>query len=176
MKTRLIAVTIALLSVLVSADQCDPPAAAPPSAVDRQRIDAAKQASREQTYCYECKNILDRRVLFGKPGLIGYVVFLNYSGQPIMYMTVNGKCTSSSKRLEDNYRRFRVEGDQGYHEELVPGAGEDGTYGASDSYVYCTGTDGRYVQWNGNYLYSDKPFDLTIQPLVIDASARVKGQ
>lgn len=173
---RFLAIAAALGSVLISADACEAPAAPAPRAVDQQRAQAAREAAIEQTFCYECENIKNRRILFGKPGLIGYVVFLNYSGQPIMYMTVQGKCTSSGKKLEDNFREMSMDRGEYRGTELVPGPGEDGTYGQSDSYIYCRGADGRYIQWNGNYLYSDKPFDLTIKPLVIDTSAKLSGQ
>lgn len=172
MNKRHVITTAALCFGVISiAASCDEPRA-PLSAVQQQRVNAAQQASVEQTYCYECENIKNRRILFGKPGVIGYILFLNDAGQPIQYLSVSGKCTSSGKRLTPIDRVTRSSSDPhdfGGENNVVRAAeGEDGAFGSSENYIYCWTTSGRYVQWSGQYLYSDKPFDLTIKPLVVD--------
>lgn len=174
MKAAILAIA-AMATTAGSVNSCNPEAQ--PSAVEQQRYQAAREAAAEQTYCYECQNIKNRRILFGKPGVIGYVLFLNDAGQPIQYLSVKGKCTSSGKRLTptDIVTNGRMSSDpEAYGENNVVRAavGEDGTFGSSENYVYCWTTDGRYVQWSGQYLYSDKPFDLTIKPLIIAISPR----
>jgi len=44
---------------------------------------------------------------------------------------------------------------------------DEGTFGSSDAYVYWWTEEDQYYQWSGKYLYSDKPFRLAIEPLVI---------
>src|SRR6266567_1181825 len=143
-KNTMLAIGAALLSVLISADECSPQQ--PVTAVEQQRAAAQKQAASEQTYCYECKNILGRRILFGKPGVIGYVALLNQAGQPVMYVTVNGKCSSAKKRLtpvqevtELPYRRQTNGASQGDSSNtyVTDAQGEDGVYGTSEDYIYC---------------------------------------
>jgi len=142
----------------------------PPTPVDRLSAlaeAAAKDAAEQTTDPHEIKMIEYKRDLMGKPGLQMYVVFLNDMGQPIDYFVTQGKCSSSNKRLTDPTKI--VQGDRGsyYGYFDVPGPSEDGTYGESDEYQYCKTIDGKYKQWNGEYLISDKPFELTIKPLIV---------
>lgn len=150
----------------------------PPTAVDRleqQAQVAAEEVAANTLEPYEIENITHRRELFGKPGLVLHVVFLNDMGQPIDYFT-SGKCTSSGKRLTPEERLVR--GDLGeYTGDLVMKApSEDGTHGKSDEYVYCFTIDGKYKQWNGEYYLSNYPIELTIKPLVISASGKNQSQ
>jgi len=104
----------------------------------------------------EIANITKRLKLTSSPGLIGYIVLLNDSGQPIVYTTTKGKPTSGSKRLSN------PEDSQG---RIEPS--DEGTYGSSNPYIFFWSTSGQYYQWSGEYLYSDKPFRLSIKPLVV---------
>lgn len=177
MKKNLALLTTCLIGAsLLSA--CSPPAVAEKqTAVQQQRTQAAAEAATEQTYCYECNNIKNKRIRLGKPGVIGYVAFLNQAGQPVMYTAVAGKCTSGSKRLTPTDQPEYVgNGNGGYNFTMRQAIGEDGVYGPSESYVYCFTADGRYLQWSGEYLYSDKPFDFTIKPLVIDTTGKDSHQ
>ncbi len=168
---------LAVCALGLAACENSPPPAKPSDALAKMREKAAAEAERAVTNSYEINNIAKRRHLFGKPGIIGYVVFLNDMGQPVQYLTVDGKCTSSNKRLT---RGQEIMEGQYSNEFVVDAASEDGTYGKSDEYIYCFTPDGRYVQWSGQYLYSDKPFDLTTKPMVISVQSRddrrVQGQ
>lgn len=151
----------------------------PPTPVDRLAAlaeAAAKDAAEQTTDPHEIKMIEYKRALMGKPGLQMYIVFLNDMGQPIDYFVTEGKCSSSNKRLTDPTKI--VEGDRGSYigNFDVPGPSEDGTYGESDEYIYCKTVDGKYKQWNGDYLKSDKPFELTIKPLVVKFGAKSQQQ
>ena len=144
--------------------------APPPTPVDRLAAiaeQAAQEAAAQTTDPHEIKMIEYKRDLMGKPGLQMYIVFLNDMGQPIDYFVTQGKCSSSNKRLTDPTQIVR--GDRGSYTGYfdVPGPSEDGTYGESDEYIYCKTVDGKYKQWNGEYLMSDKPFELTIKPLIV---------
>ena len=114
----------------------------------------------------ERENILRRARLVSQPGLTGYVVLLNL-GRPIAYYTVRGKVTSSGKRLEAPLQEYGVAGSGA--NPLGPAPSYDGTYGESDHYVYFWTTQGQYVQWSGDYLYSDQP----LQPNSAAADALV---
>ena len=119
----------------------------------------------------EIDNIKNRVELTSKPGLLGYVVLFNESGQPIMYEGVRGKVTSGSKRLTaaDRTQQVSTGGNNGGQHSVVRQAPSDeGTYGSSNPYVFYWNTDGVYRQWSGHYLYSTQPMRLTIQPLVVN--------
>jgi hypothetical protein len=161
--------TYALALVAVSLAGCLPEAA--PTARSQQAERAARAADSvvfEKNA--EIDNIQRRLKLTSNPGQIGFVLLINQAGQPIMYTSVRGKITSGSKRLsrpdECWYSGALVDGC--YNESQIRQAPSDeGTFGSSDAYVYFWTVDGQYVQWNGGYLYSDKPFRTNTQPLVI---------
>lgn len=114
----------------------------------------------------EIDNIKARLELTSNPGLTGFVLLMNEAGQPIMYTGVKGKITSGSKRLTQPFK-VRNYGRNNYAYLNVPSPSDEGTWGSSSPYVYFWTTNGQYIQWNGKYLYSDKPFRTKVEPLVI---------
>lgn len=115
----------------------------------------------------EQDNIAKRLKLTMNPGQIGFVALFNQAGAPIAYYGVKGKITSSGKRLTSPDQLRVLENDSGWSNSVVTAPSDEGTYGSSADYAYFWTTDGQYVQWNGPYLYSDKPFRLRTEPLVI---------
>jgi len=146
-----------------------------PTAKDVQSQKAAEAANSIQfTENSEIENITRRLNLTSNPGQIGFVLLMNESGQPVMYMSVKGKITSGSKRLTRTEQSACIPTVDEYGQragtcsfEKVSAPSDEGTYGSSGEYIYFWNTDGQYVQWNGKYLYSDKPFRTRIEPLVI---------
>jgi hypothetical protein len=115
----------------------------------------------------EIDNIKKRLELTSDPGLTGFILLLNEAGQPIMYAGVKGKITSGGKRLTMPVQQHRVS-NSGYSGTAIgPAPSDEGTWGESASYVFFWTTDGQYIQWSGHYLYSDKPFRLSVEPLVV---------
>lgn len=115
----------------------------------------------------EIDNIKARLELTSNPGLTGFVLLLNEMGQPIMYTGVKGKITSGGKRLTKPYNVERCGGGNSSRYCAFAAPSDEGTWGSSNPYVYFWTTSGQYIQWNGKYLYSDKPFRTTTEPLVI---------
>ncbi len=113
----------------------------------------------------EIDNIKRRLELTSQPGLLGYIVLLNESGQPVYYTTVKGKVTSGGKRLTEPDRSGSWGSGQNNVVRAAPS--DEGTYGSSGEYIFFWTQAGQYVQWNGKYFYSDKPIRLTVQPLVV---------
>lgn len=122
----------------------------------------------------EIDNIKRRLELTSKPGMIGYIVLLNQMGQPVVYESVVGKITSSTKRLTDVDRvsQFSIGGNNGGAAYVVrQNVSDDGTRGSSDAYIFYWNQDGAYRQWGtGSYLYSDQPIRLSQPPLVVTNS------
>jgi hypothetical protein len=114
----------------------------------------------------EIENITARLKLTSNPGLTGFILLMNEAGQPIMYTGVKGKVTSGGKRLTKPYQ-VKDHGRTKYAYKVTPSPSDEGTWGSSNPYVYFWTTTGQYVQWNGKYLYSDKPFRTKVEPLVI---------
>lgn len=141
---------------------------------DRQSKAAQNAAQSIQfTENAEIDNIKARVQLTANPGLLGFVLLMNEAGQPIMYEGVKGKITSGSKRLTPTTEvrcvpSFNEKGERnGCNYHAVPGTSDEGTYGTSGEYVYYWNQNGEFRQWNGKYLYSDRPFRTRVEPLVI---------
>lgn len=113
----------------------------------------------------EIDNIKRRLELTSNHGAVGFILLMNESGQPIMYTSVKGKITSGSKRLTEPDRA----GDWGSGTNNVVRAApsDEGTYGSSDPYIFFWTSEGQYIQHNGKYLFSDKPFRVKVEPLVV---------
>lgn len=155
---------IAACAAALALAACTEVAPAAPSTRDTQARAAATAANSVRfTRNAEIENITRRLQLTGNPDLLGFVVLLNEAGQPIMYTSVKGKVTSGGKRLTPtDVREDDFEGDM-----LRAAPSDEGTYGNSAPYVFFWTTDGQYIQWSGNYLYSDQPFRLNTQPLIV---------
>jgi hypothetical protein len=132
----------------------------------------AKEAANSITFKEnaEIDNIKNRLELTSQPGLLGYIVLLNESGQPVYYSGVKGKITSGSKRLTEPDRSGAWGAGQNNVVRAAPS--DEGTYGSSGEYIFFWTTNGQYVQWNGKYFYSDKPIRLTVQPLVVNVETK----
>ena len=134
------------------------------------QADKAKEAAESITFSEnaEIDNIKKRLELTSDPGLMGFVLLMNEAGQPIMYAGVKGKITSGGKRLTRPQKLERGYRGGSGGDFVMDSPSDEGTWGSSSPYIYFWTTSGQYIQWNGKYLYSDKPFRLSIEPLVID--------
>lgn len=115
----------------------------------------------------EIENIKARLKLTSDPGLTGFILLMNEAGQPIMYAGVKGKITSGGKRLTKGQSLIRGDRGQSGGHFVMDAPSDEGTWGHSNPYIYFWTATGQYVQWNGKYLYSDKPFRTKVEPLII---------
>lgn len=175
--------TAGSLMPAVTAAKTAPKPESPMARLARLDDAAAAEVAKETLAPNEINMIKYRRALMGRPGVQFYVVFFNHFGQPVDYFVTQGKCTSSKKRLIRPWKY--TEGQQGTHGKyneptyaqfVTPSSGLDGTFGASDPYIYCRTVDGKYKQWNGHVLISDAPLEVHIKPIVIDASGKIQAQ
>jgi hypothetical protein len=171
--TKILSVLVVLFVVACGAA----PASTPTPVKETQAQKAAAAANALSfTENAEIDNIKRRLELTSQPGLLGFIVLLNETGQPVMYTTVKGKLTSRSKRLTKPYDvKEGWDCGEAWCDKELPAASDEGTFGSSGEYVFFWTTSGQYIQWNGKYLYSDKPFRLSVQPIVIatqDAPSR----
>lgn len=110
-------------------------------------IATAQVAVQSNGLTQEQENVKRRIEMENKPGAIQHLYILSaYSGQVILYSTVKGKVTSSSKRLSPSTHvvYYSSSFTQEYNPELI---GDDGTYGSSIEYLYWWSVDGSYNQY-----------------------------
>lgn len=118
----------------------------------------------------EQRNIMERLKRDNLAGSIKHLYVISaYSGQVIIYSTVKGKVTSSSKRLTPseingkNTYGFPIKiGNEFYNTNEV--LGDDGSYGSSDPYIYWFDVKGVYHQ---HYLSGGQIVHISDQPLSV---------
>lgn len=106
---------------------------------------------REKAISYPCE--------ITKP--LGYIVLFSSSGAVIGRFIVDGKVSSLNSYLTPDSEFYEADmGSHAYYDnEWLPDV--DGSYGSNDSDgIFFFTTDGKYIEWTGDYLYSDIPFSV----------------
>lgn len=94
---------------------------------------------------------------------LGYIVL--FSGNAVVSrFVVDGKVSSLNSYLTpDTYYGYLSSANGPYELWL---ADIDGTYGENDGGIFFFTPDGKYIEWSGDYLYSDIPF--TVEAPVVN--------
>ncbi|MBR4457363.1 MAG: hypothetical protein IKS31_00165 [Clostridia bacterium] len=88
---------------------------------------------------------------------LGYIVL--FAGNTIFgRFVVDGKVTSLNSYLtpDSEYYELCYGGNSTYKNQWL--ADVDGSYGENDNGIFFFTPDGKYVEWTGEYMYSDIPF------------------
>jgi prepilin-type N-terminal cleavage/methylation domain-containing protein len=113
----------------------------------------------------EQRNIKKRLEEDNKPGVIKHLYLISaYSGQVIFYSTVDGKVTSSSKRISNSVALQRGDRGEWNGDFVVPSMQDDGTYGSSMPYLYWWDTKGVYHQ---HYVTGGQIVHVSAQPIAV---------
>lgn len=164
-------IILAIMAALILAG-CNNGGAQPKKVTEAQKAKQAAESIRF-TENAEIENIKKRLELTSQPGLLGFLAVTNAAGAPVMYTCVKGKITSSGKRLTPKVKEWRIDRGEFNGSSLGPAPSDEGTWGSSSPYIYWWTCGDQYIQTNVNYVYSDKPFRLTVQPLIaIDAETK----
>lgn len=88
---------------------------------------------------------------------LGYIVLMTESGAVVGNFIIDGKVSSLNSFLtpDSEYYEFSGGDYRVYNHWL---ADVDGSYGENDNGIFFFTVDGKYVEWNSVYLYSDIPF------------------
>ena len=91
---------------------------------------------------------------------LGYIVL--FTGNTVVgRFVVDGKVSSLNSFLtpDSEYYEVNYGGTGTKHNKWL--ADVDGSYGENDSGIFFFTPDGKYVEWSGDYLYSDIPFEIS---------------
>lgn len=90
---------------------------------------------------------------------IGFIILFSNDGTIIGNFTVDGKITSLNSYLsaDSEYYEYSSGSSSARNNWL---ADVDGSYGVNVDGIFFFTVDGHYMEWTGNYLYSDVPFDV----------------
>ena len=86
---------------------------------------------------------------------LGHIVLLSDSGAIVGKFIVEGMVISLNTYLTPDSEYFEITSPSTYFNKWL--ADIDGTYGMNDNGVFFFTPDGLYMEWNGNYLYTDMP-------------------
>lgn len=185
MKKKLILITILLVAVCLCLAGCsEPEPSASQQDINITKENAQNLASSQSTptdieYSLERHNLIRRAYWVNgmreranslpceieKP--LGYIVL--FSGNAVVgRFVVDGKVSSLNSFLTPSVEEKKV-----YGSELVISselADVDGSYGENDTGIFFFTPDGKYVEWSGDYLYSDIPF--TVDTPIVQYEAK----
>jgi len=95
---------------------------------------------------------------------LGYIVLFASSGAILGTFVVDGKVSSLNSWLTpDDW--YKYASDWAINIEMPD---TDGTYGTNVDGIFFFTADGKYIEWTGDFLYSDIPFIVENPILVID--------
>lgn len=90
---------------------------------------------------------------------LGYIVL--FAGNTVVdRFVVDGKVSSLNSYLtpDSQYYELVTGSTSTYHNDWL--ADVDGTYGENDNGIFFFTPQGNYIEWTGEYLYSDIPFEV----------------
>ena len=92
------------------------------------------------------------------PKPLGYIVL--FSGNAVVgSFVVDGKVSSLNSFLTPDSEYYEVcSGEYTRYNRWISDV--DGSYGENDNGIFFFTANGNYVEWNGEYLYSDIPFEV----------------
>ena len=102
---------------------------------------------------------------------LGYIV-LFAGNTTVGRFVVDGKVSSLNSFLTpSNVDKSYGNSSGGYTTLTTEMADVDGSYGENDNGIFFFTPDGRYIEWTGEYLYSDIPFEIKNPVVSYEVSA-----
>lgn len=99
---------------------------------------------------------------------LAYVTLLNQQGQPIIQFTIQGMVFSLNSQLTtEDKLNYSGCGTNCGNAVTTKSPGDNGTWGPEPDGIGFFTTQGVEIKWNGLYLESDSPLDITTKPLIV---------
>lgn len=181
---RIIALTLTAMLLITVMTACDEGTTSTPAGGTKQeinttmnvadRIASAQQTPKDIDYSLERYNLIRRAYWVNgqrekanalpcelqKP--LGYIVL--FAGNTVAaQFVVDGKVSSLNSFLSPDYIENEKQHSDSFGGNVVINTelpDVDGSYGENDAGIFFFTPDGKYVEWTGEYLYSDIPFEI----------------
>lgn len=127
-------------------------------------------------YSQARRTIVKRLERIGQQNMVSYIYLISY-GKIMGHYTVDGyvQAVESYLTTPEQVTSVRIAGG-GWEAVTLPSPDFDGTYGRNPDAIYFFTTDGKYVEWKGDYLWCDQPMVLTEKPaLIANVTQEVTG-
>ena len=132
---------------------------------NQQRLAQAQKAP-ELNDSLERRQLITRLETFNDANKISYITLLSM-GRPVGYFPIKGKVSSVNSLLTTPSQVLWKSTHNGVSGITIPSPDLDGSYGSNGDAVFFYLQDGTYMEWNGEYLLSDRPVQLSIEPIII---------
>lgn len=116
----------------------------------------------------ERKNIARRLERINRENMTSYIYLVSY-GKVMAYYVITGKPSSLNSYMTPMEQLVgkAAGGSNGTQWMTVEAPDQDGSYGKNVDGVFFFTTEGVYVEWKGDYLWSDQPLKITQPPELI---------
>jgi hypothetical protein len=114
----------------------------------------------------ERQNIRERLIRYSDPNKLSYIYLFSAQGQLMSNYTVKGKVSNASSQMTTSEVVNDYCGTGECH-IATPAPMDDGTWGPSEDAIFFFTPEGVMIQWNGPYVLSDSPLNLTTQPVLV---------
>lgn len=122
----------------------------------------------------ERQNLIERYKHLNDRENMHHVYMVSYDGKVINYQVAKGKVSSVNSQLTNNQQIVRAQdcdmhrGGEGACFKTVESPQMDGSYGTNGDAIFFFTPDGRYVEYNGQYVVSEEPLDITTEVTLVE--------
>ena len=117
----------------------------------------------------ERKNLARRLERVNKEAMASYVYLLSH-GKVVAFYAVSGKVSSLNSYMTAMERVEKFGNNMSNYGATylaLEAPDQDGSYGHNVEGIFFFTTSGAYVEWNGEYLWSDQPLSITTPPELV---------
>jgi len=127
----------------------------------------------------ERQNLIDRYKYLNDRNNVHHVYMLSHDGKVVNYEVAQGKVSSVNSKLTNDRQIVKAAncgfdggsgagGSKGPCFKTVESPQMDGSYGENGNAIFFFTTDGHYVEWNGIYVVSEEPKQITSEITLVD--------
>lgn len=127
----------------------------------------------------ERQNLIERYKYLNDEQNTHHVYMLSHDGKVVNYEVAQGKVSSVNSKLTNDKQIIRAEncefdggngagGAEGSCFKTVESPQMDGSYGSNGDAIFFFTPDGHYVEWNGIYVVSEEPKQITTEKTLVE--------
>lgn len=127
----------------------------------------------------ERQNLIERYKYLNDRNNLHHVYMMSHDGKVISYEVAQGKVSSVNSKLTNDKQIVKIKGAgfdgsgggggaEGPNYKVVESPQMDGSYGTNGDAIFFFTPDGHYVEWNGLYVVSEEPKEITSEVTLVD--------
>ena len=161
-------ISIASISIIIGLAACGekPPAAATDARKKEAELSGSTAKKSLETVgnpqvrnFAEKANLRKRYEELDDPKATGYIYLMAF-GKIVAEYTVKGKVSSMNSQFTNPEMVVKTDYGEGWGSETLPQQEPDGSYGDNPEGIFFWNSDGIYIEWSGDYLYSKRRLEI----------------